>query len=174
MVINIRAKRIKVPEEIVNIINEKLSKSEKYFSDINKIDVFLSKQKYLYIVEIVINIVGQTIKIEHQSVDFRSAVGIAIDKIEQQLRKEKERIKSGRKAFRSSLAKDKYQEVEKVSIDLNKKKLVPVVSSIDEAVKVMDDNEYMFWVFTDKDTKKLSIIYERSESNYGLFEIEKK
>jgi len=72
------------------------------------------------------------------------------------------------------LLEDKYQQAEKVSMDLNKRKLIPVVSSIDEAVKIMDDNDYMFWIFLNKDTHKLSVIYEKSESNYGLFEIEKR
>lgn len=174
MIINIRAKRIKVPENLVEYIKGKLSKSERYFSVINKIEVFLSKQKYLYIVEIIINIVGQTIKIKQQAADFRAAVDIAVDKVEQQLRKEKERVKGRRKSLRSYLLEDKYQQAEKVSMDLNKRKLIPVVSSIDEAVKIMDDNDYMFWIFLSKDTNKLSVIYEKSESNYGLFEIEKR
>ncbi|PKM92964.1 MAG: ribosomal subunit interface protein [Elusimicrobia bacterium HGW-Elusimicrobia-4] len=174
MIINVRAKRIKVPEKVVEYIKGKLSKSEKYFSVINKIEVFLSKQKYLYIVEIIINIVGRTIKIKQQAADFRSAVDIAVNKVEQQLRKEKERVKSRKKSFRSYLLEDKYRQAEKVSMDLNKRKLVPVVSSIDEVVKIMDDNDYMFWIFINKDTNKLSVIYEKSESNYGLFEIEKR
>lgn len=174
MIINIRTKRIRVPENLAEYIKEKLSKSERYFSFINKIEVFLSKQKYLYIVEIIINIVGRTIKIKQQAADFRSAVDIAVNKVEQQLRKEKERVKSHRKSFKSYLTEDKYQQMEKVSMDFNKRKLIPVVSSIDDAVKIMDDNDYLFWIFYNKDTNKLSVIYEKSESNYGLFEIEKK
>ncbi|MFH0948142.1 MAG: ribosome-associated translation inhibitor RaiA [Elusimicrobiota bacterium] len=179
MIINIRAKRIKVPENIVEYIKEKLSKSERYFSIINKIEVFLSKQKYLYIVEIIINPprrIGQTIKIKQQAADFRSAVDMAVDKVEQQLRKEKERVKSRRKSFRS-LVEDKYkraQQDEKVSINLNKRKLVPIVSTTDEAVEIMDDNDYLFLIFINKDTNKLSVMHRKSESNYGLFEIEKK
>ena len=176
MIINIRAKRIKVQESIVEYIKEKLSKSERYFSIINKIEVFLSKQKYLYIVEIIINIVGQTIKIKQQAADFRSAVDIAVDKVEQQLRKEKERIKGRRKSF-GYVVEDKYkqaQQDEKVSINLNKRKLIPIVSTIDEAIKIMDDNDYLFLIFINKDTNKLSVMYERVESSYGLFEIEKR
>lgn len=174
MIINIRAKRIKVPENLVEYIREKLSKSERYFSAVNKIDIFLSKQKYLYTVEIVVNIVGQTIKIKQQAADVRSAVDIAVNKIEQQLRKEKERVKSRRKSFRSCLLLDKYQQAEKVSMDMNKRKLIPQVASIDAAIKIMDDNDYLFWIFINKDNKKLSVIYEKPESNYGLFEIEKR
>ncbi|MFH1540866.1 MAG: ribosome-associated translation inhibitor RaiA [Elusimicrobiota bacterium] len=173
MIINIRAKGIDVEESITKYIKEKLSKSEKYFSTINEVDVFLNKQKYLHIVEIVINIADQTIKIKQQAADFRSAVDIAIGKIEQQLRKEKEKIKNRRKSFRSCLTDDKYQYAEKVSIDQNKQKLVPAVLTIDKAIEVMDNSDYMFLVFVNKDTNKLSIIYEKSESNYGLFEIEK-
>jgi len=174
MIVNIRAKRIKVPENLVEYIREKLSKSERYFSVINKIEVFLSKQKYLYIVEIIINIVGKTIKIKQHAADFRSAVDIAVDKVEQQLRKKKEKVKGRRKSFRSYLLGDKYRRTEKVSMDLNKRKLIPVVSTVDEAVKIMDDNDYMFWIFFNKDTNKLSVIHRKSESNYGLFEIEKR
>ena len=59
-------------------------------------------------------------------------------------------------------------------MDLNKRKLIPVVSTVDEAIKIMDDNDYMFWIFFNKDTNKLSVIHRKSESNYGLFEIEKR
>jgi len=174
MIINIRAKRIKVPENLVEYIRGKLSKSERYFSVINKIKVFLSKQKYLYIVEIIINIVGKTIKIKQQAADFRTACDIAIDKVEQQLRKEKERVKGRRKSLRSYLLEDKYQQSEKVSMDLNKRKLIPAVSTIDDAVEIMDAQDYMFWIFLNKNTNKLSVIYRKSESNYGLFEVEGK
>lgn len=174
MIVDIRAKKIRVPESITEYIRGKLRKSEKYFPTINRIEVFLSKQKYLYIVEIVVNIVGNTLKIKQQSADLRSAVDMSVDKIEQQLRKEKERVKSRKKSFRACLLEDKYEQAEKMSMDMNKRRLVPAVSSIDEAVEIMNDKDYMFWIFTDKETGKLSVIYEKSESNYGLFEIEKR
>jgi putative sigma-54 modulation protein len=176
MIINVRAKKVKITKLLSEYIKEKLSKSQKFFSDINKIEIFLSGQKYLYIAEVIINIFGRTIRIKQQAADLRSAVDIAISKVEQQLRKEKEKIKEHRKSFRYDLGfAEKYlQQTEKVSLSLEKRKFVPDVSSIDEVVEIMDDNDYTFWIFINGDTKKLTVIHRKLNSNYGLMEIDKR
>jgi len=174
MDINIRTKVVKIPEDLTEYINEKLKKSEKYFSGINRIDVFLSKQKYRHIVEIVINIAGNTMKIKHQAADFRSAFDITFEKIEQQLRKEKDKMRNRRKKLPPFLSGNKYQQTEKPQFDLSKKELVPAVSSVEDAVKVISDNDYAFWVFINGDTNKLSLIYKKPDSSFGLFEIKKR
>ena len=173
MLVNIRSKNVKVTKLLSGYIKEKLFKSQKYFVDINEIEIFLSRQKYLYIVEIVINVVGLTVRIIQQASDLRSAVDMAISKVEQQLRKKKEKIRGHRKSFKYYL-EDKYLQPEKVSLDLSKRKFVPIVSSVDDAVRIMDDNDYMFWIFINNSTKKLTIIHRRLNSSYGLIEIDKR
>ncbi|MEW6556352.1 MAG: ribosome-associated translation inhibitor RaiA [Elusimicrobiota bacterium] len=171
MLVNIRAKKLKVSAVLADYIKTKISKSEKYFSGINKVEVFLSKQRYLYTMEVIISITGRTIKIKQQAADFYSAADIISDKIEQRVKKEKEKMKSHRQSA-NFLADNKYLQSEQISIDLNKRKIKPSSSSVDEAIEILESNNYYTcWVFVNKDTKKLSVIYKKSDSNYELIEI---
>ncbi|MDD5688063.1 MAG: ribosome-associated translation inhibitor RaiA [Elusimicrobia bacterium] len=173
MFVNIRTIKVKVSETVLEHIKEKLLKSKKYFPRIEKIEVFLTKQKYLCVAEIIINVIGQTIRISQSSTDFRSAFDLAADKVEQQLRKQKEKLKKHRKST-NLLFEDNYEQQEKMPLDLDISKFIPKILSIEEAIEEMDENEYMFWIFINRATKKLSVIYKKINLKYGLYEIDKR
>lgn len=173
MLINIRAIKIKVPQSLRVYIKEKLLKSQRYFSNINNIEVFLSRQKYMHIVEIVINAAGQTMRINKHSKDFHSAVDLAVSKIRLQVRKQKEKLKKHRKPV---LLNEKYSLTlsEGISLDLTKRKIIPQTSSINDAMERMDENNYMFWIFINSANNKLSVIYKKADLTYGLIEVDKR
>jgi len=173
MVINIRSIKVKVPETLLDYINEKLSKSQKFFAGISKIEVFLSREKYLYCAEIVINLLGQTLKVKKKSSDFSSAVDMAVNKVEQQLVKEKEKVKEHRKTGKYLLQEESFQ-IPLDSLNLDKKKFTPEVLTVNEAMDKMADNDYVFWIFINSENNKLSVVHKKYDSSYGLIEIEKR
>ncbi|OGS45961.1 MAG: ribosomal subunit interface protein [Elusimicrobia bacterium RIFOXYD2_FULL_34_15] len=174
MVINIRTIKVKVPNSLLDYINEKLAKSHKIFPNINEIEVFLSREKYLYFVEIVINLLGVTLKVKKKSTDFHSAVDMAVDKVELQLLKEKEKIKGHRKAEKYLLLEEKSFQSPAESVDLKKRKFIPEILSVNEALESLTENDYAFLVFTNSQNNKLSVIHKKYDSGYGLIEIEKR
>lgn len=172
MLISIRAIKVKVQEPLLDYIKEKLSKTRKYSSRINEIEVFLSQQKYMCIVDIVINVAGQTIKVIQRSSDFHSAVDLAVGKINQQLRKQKDKMREYRKSEKFPLGK-KYFQLEGISSEITRKKLILQTMSIDAAAEEMEERGCKFFVFKNEENKKTSVIYKKEDSTYGLIEIGK-
>ncbi|MBN1384972.1 MAG: ribosome-associated translation inhibitor RaiA [Elusimicrobia bacterium] len=170
MLVSIRAMKVKVRESLLDYIKEKLSKTQKYSSKINKIEVFLSQQKYMCTVDIIINVSGQTVKIHQRSTDFHSAVDIAVDKISQQLRKQKERLKEHRKLAKFPLGK-RYFQLENIALELTRKKFNPQVLSVDDAVESMEESNYKFFIFKNDENGKISVVYKKEDLTYGLIEI---
>ena len=173
MLINIRAIKVKVPVNLESYIKEKLSKSQRFFQNINEVEVFLSRQKYLHNVEVLINVAGQTIKTKHTAADFYSAIDLVVDKVEQQLAKQKEKMKKHRKPKKFEL-EEQYSEVGEFSLDLNKKTFVPQAMSMNQAVNKLEDDDLAFWIFINSDNRRLSVVYKKSESDNGLIEIERR
>jgi len=172
MNINITARKVRVPKGVIDYVNEKFSRCQKYFARINNIDVVLSQQKYICTIEAVLNVAGQIIRINQDASDFRSAVDMAVSKIERQLVKQKEKMKSRRRKGRV-VPEEGYAQVDDLFLDMNKRKLVPEVTTIDAARDRLDKYNYMFWIFTNGENSRLSVIYRKADLTYGLIEIEK-
>lgn len=172
MNINITARKVRIPKGLIDYINEKFSKCQKYFSHIIKIDVILSQQKYVYSVEVLLNVASQIVRINQNASDFRSAVDLAADKLERQLVKQKEKLKMRRRKAKNS-ADENYILMDELFLDMNRRKLIPEVISIEEAKNRIDKYSYAFWIFLNRENSRLSVIYRKADLTYGLIEIEK-
>ena len=172
MDIKITARKVKVTKGLLDYINEKLSKCQKYFSHITRIDVILSQQKYVYSVEVLLHLAGQTLKINQDASDFRSAVDLTFDKIERQLVKQKEKLKLRRRKAKSPVD-ESYVQIDQLLLDMNRRKLIPEVISIEEAKNRIEKYSYVFWIFVNRVNSLLSVIYRKADLTYGLIEIEK-
>jgi putative sigma-54 modulation protein len=171
MNINITARNVKIPQSVTDYANEKLSRCQKYFSNIIKIDVVLSKQKYLCAVEIIIKVSRQTLKINQEAADFRSAIDLAVDKIERQLTKQKEKMKERRRDAKTADSVKAYVPIEDVLVEFDTRQLKPAGMSVNDAKDRLEKHDYLFWIFVNKDNSKLSVMYRRADQTYGLIEI---
>lgn len=172
MNINITARKVRISKGLKDYITEKLSKSQKYFSHIIKIDVILSQQKYVYSAEVLLHLAGQVVKITQDASDFRSAIDIAAGKIDRQLVKQKEKMKLNRRK-NTAAEEDGYAPLDELFLDVNKRKLSPEEISIDEAKKRIEKYGYVFWVFVNRENSRLSVLYRKEDLAFGLIEIEK-
>ena len=98
MKVNLQAVNFNVDKKLVDFVQEKIDKLEKYYDKIVSADVFLklenTSDKENKIVEIKINVPGDDFVVKKIAKSFEEGIDLAVDSLERVLvkRKEKSRI----------------------------------------------------------------------------------
>ena len=108
-------------------------------------------------------------EVEHE--DLYAAIDIAIDKLEDQLRRQKTRLN---RRHRDSLAETFIleEEDEDVDIPVKTKSIVAEKMDLEEAIMQMELSNHDFYIYTDDETDRVSVVYRRNNGGYGLIETE--
>ncbi len=108
-------------------------------------------------------------EVEHE--DIYSAVDIALDKLEDQLRRQKTRLN---RRHRDSLAEAFIleEEEEEIDIPVKTKTLTAERMDLEEAIMQMELSNHDFYIYTDDESDRISVVYRRNNGGYGLIETE--
>ena len=111
------------------------------------------------------------LRTEVEQQDIYSAVDIALDKLEDQLRRQKTRLN---RRHRDSLAESFIleEEAEDVDIPVKTKSIVAERMDLEEAIMQMELSNHDFYIYTDDESGKISVVYRRNNGGYGLIETE--
>ncbi|MBP3852346.1 MAG: ribosome-associated translation inhibitor RaiA [Erysipelotrichaceae bacterium] len=174
MKVKIVGKNVMVTPDISEKINKKLNVLNKYFiideNDEAKVLIreYPAKQK----IEVTIPTKYAILRAEVVSDDLYSAIDIAIDKLEDQIRRQKTRLQRKNK---TSLAEAFLAEAEDEDYGdevVKTKSIVPQEMSLDEAIMKMELLDHDFFIYTDDETGKIAVVYRRNDGGYGLIETE--
>lgn len=178
MKINIIGRQLNVYDDTKQMINEKLSKLDKYFGEEGSATVTLSHKRNLSTLEITIKASNTLFRSEVDAESFRDALDKSIDNIERQIRKNKTKL---RKKLREGVILDSEiaaaslepkDEPENNDIIIRTKKFEYTPMSPEEAIMQMNLIGHTFFVFNDAVTGKTCVVYTRKDGNYGLIEPE--
>ncbi len=171
---NIRGDKLTVTGAMKSYIEEKLSKMDKYFEEPGEITAtVLVKVKGLeQTIEVTVPTKRFTIRAEESNEDFYAAVDLVINKLERQIRKNKDRLSR------------KYKNIEEIDLSFNyedeEEKKEPeskIVKRKNISMKPMDEEEAMlqiellnhdFFVFKNIDEECVSVLYVRKDGNFGI------
>ena len=177
MKVQIYGKNITVTPAIAEKIEKKLNHLEKYFIiDENVIAnvvvrVYPNKQK----IEVTIPTKFAVLRAEVVHDDLYAAIDLAIDKLEDQIRRQKTRLTRKNKeklayAFLETEELDEeYDEADEV---VKTKSIVPDTMELDEAIMRMEMLNHNFFIYRDDETKEIAVVYKRHDGGYGLIETE--
>ena len=182
MKVNVRGKNKYVPTEDVKKRAEvKLQKMDQYFRNADELqaDVVCKAYESYEVVEVTIPTKNIILRAEVKADTVLSAIDLAIDKLESQIRRHKDKIDSHIK--RRGGVKEHYAQqaeiaVEKIDPIDNFKKLVKEKQiqlepmDKEEAILEMEMLGHDFFMFLDKATHKTSVVYIRDDGNYGILE----
>lgn len=175
MKVNVNAKNMDLTDAIREYAEKKAVKITKYFDDVKEINVNLEVQKNLHIAEVLVDAKGMFLKGYEKSEDMYASIDIAIDKIEKQLIKYKEKIKTHKNVERRKEDALKLNVYDTESV-MNEPEIIVTKSmpskpmDIDEAVMQMDLLNKNFFVFKNAGTGFLNVVYKRDDGNIGLIE----
>ncbi|MGE4497282.1 MAG: ribosome-associated translation inhibitor RaiA [Deferribacterales bacterium] len=176
MNVQITARNIEITDAIRSYAEKKVAKLEKYFDHITEANVLLEVQKNLHIVEVLITAKGVFMKGLEKSEDLYASIDLAVDKIEKQLVKYKEKLKNKKLMEKEFKAPLKLNVLDVDSFDSDEPRVVvskdmPVKPmDVEEAVMQMDLLNKTFFVFRNAETGELSVVYRRDDGNIGLID----
>ena len=180
----IHGDNISVTDAIRNHIEEKVSKLERYFTNVPEATAHVKIKTYQDSkskVEVTIPLKNVTLRAEERHADLYAAVDLIVEKLERQVRKHKTKV--NRKFREKGIEKEIFPslpEVEEVKeesadeIEIIRSKqfdLKPMDS--EEAVLQMNMLGHDFYIFNDAETNATNIVYRRKDGKYGLIETNK-
>ena len=178
MKVNITGKNITVTQAIADKINKKLAILNKYFiiDDEDTANVLIRTYPDKQKIEVTIPTRFAILRTEVADVDLYKAIDRAIDKLEDQIRRQKTRIEKKKNHSPLSEAFIDVELYEDAPVDedevVRTKSIVPAFMSLDEAIAKMELLDHDFFIYTDDETRKIAVVYRRREGGYGLIETE--
>jgi putative sigma-54 modulation protein len=168
---NIYGNKLKITKAIKEYINKKLSKLDKYFENPELINskVLVRISGHDQIVEVTISIGKVILRAEERHSDLYAAIDLVADKLERQIRKNKEKILSKMMKDGNDLNKYPFMEEQEISV-VKRKKLDMKPMDEEEAILQMNLLDHDFFVFRDIETNGICILYRRKDGNYGIIE----
>lgn len=166
-------KNLDPSDHIKSYVSDKLNRFDKYLYNPAEANVVLSVEKFRHIAEI--NIVGDRLNIngKEETEDMYSAIDITLDKLEKQIKKNKEKVRerrSGKGKAKGSL----IDEAIAVEEDSEKEVIVKFIDykpmDTDEAIMQMELRNGNFLVFSNARSGLVNVIYRRNDGNYGLIQ----
>ena len=176
MEIIIHGDKLKVTDAMKQYIQEKLDKLNKYLenSDNVRANVIVKVKNHEQRVEITIPLKAFILRSEESKDDFYAAVDKTIDKLERQIRKNKTRIMSKQNKVSRDFDLESFTE-EDISDDkkiLKRKKVEVKPMNEEEAILQMELLGHQFYMYKDRDTSEMMVVYKRTDGNYGIIEPE--
>lgn len=165
----IRGQKLEVTDAIRDYAVSKIDKMEKYFENPDEVSVKVvfsirgREQK----VEITINSINFDLRSEVSHSDMYAAIDLAVDKLEQQMRKFKSKLMSKERVeivYDDIIDDDDLEEVVK------RKKVYLKPMDEEEAIMQMELLGHTFFVFKDIKTEKVNVLYKRLDGAYGVIE----
>ncbi len=107
MKLTVTGRKVKITQGIEDHLNKKLEKALANINDAADVHIALAVEKHRHFAEITIKTKGFSVHSESETEDLYTAMDQAVDKIEKQLRKHKDRAKS--KQIKQSVAEKEKQ-----------------------------------------------------------------
>lgn len=169
-------RNVEVTEAMRQHITEKLSTVEKYFliTPDTKARIVCKVHKNDQKVEITIPTKLTSLRVEVMDDDFYAAVDKAIDKLEDQIRREKTRL--AKRKQKNSFTEDFVKELNSIASQEEKpviKEKTAIMSELDieEAITELELTGHDFYAFLEKENSKPCIVYRRNEG-YGILHLQ--
>lgn len=169
MKIKITGKQLKVIPRLRKHVEEHMEKLSRYDSGILSTEVILKIQKFTNVAEVMVHISRHNFFGEGRTDDnLFSAVDLAINRVEAQMKKHRDKLKSHKKNNRRTAGR--LKQAEEVPEVVGAEFFSPEPLSVDEASLQLDASEKDFIIFKNSKTKKMSVMYKRDDGHHSVVE----
>jgi putative sigma-54 modulation protein len=167
-------KNVDTSEHLKAYVQDKLDRLDKFLDNPAEANVVLRVEKFRHIAEVNIN--GDRLNIigKEETEDMYSAIDLVLDKLEKQIKKNKQKIRDHRRGGKNrekigSLIETMLQEEDSPE-QIRVKSIDYKPMDVDEAVMQMGLVEDSFLVFTNSRTEKVNVLYRMNDGNFGLIQ----
>lgn len=170
-------------DSLKNYAQEKVERVNKYFDRATEAHVVLSVERHLHHADITILSGSYVLRGREKSEDMYASIDLAMDKIERQLKRYKDKLKShygkARAQQRSEATrKARYTVFEPVGDEtaepqtrvVKTDEILARPMAVEQAIMQMDLLNSEFYVFTNSTTMEMNVVYKRKDGTIGLIE----
>ncbi len=174
---NITFRNLAATEAIKSYAKEKVERVHKYLAA-SEAHVVLAVERHMHHADITVHAGHFFLRGREVSDDLYASIDLAMDKIERQLKRYKEKLKERRGAphHNDGAIKVRHTTVEVAEDAVLEPRIVKSTDlpakpmSVNEAVMQMDLIERDFLVFQNAESRDINVIYRRKDGAYGLIE----
>lgn len=185
MQMNITFRHVDPIDSLKNYSQEKVDRVERYLDRASEAHVVLSVEKHHHQADITIHAGPYMLRGKERSQDMYASIDLAMDKIERQLKRYKERLKDKGGRDRVHHRQDLVEQMKwrhqvfEVPHDeaasqehkiIKKNEFLARPMSVEEAIMQMDLINNDFYVFTNSTTMEMNVVYRRKDNAFGLIE----
>jgi putative sigma-54 modulation protein len=176
MNVNISSKNLNASDHLLDMVESKFQKLDKYFKGDIDAHVTLSLEKGRQGIEATITAKGVVFRAVDVSADIYGGVDRVVDRLASQMTKYKKKLVKKHKDkgilnFDDIPDTDAAEEEEALVIARRKKFLLHPMSP-EEALLQMELIGHTFFVFLNMETDSVGVVYKRNDDSYGLLETE--
>lgn len=179
MEVMVTFRHVRPTDAIRRYAQEKIGRLDKYLHRPMEAHVILSVLKKNHRAEINLVANGTALFSEEETGDLYSAIDLAVDKIERQVKKLNAKRKNHKAAKPTAESGIRLQVLAHDRVDhtgapeiIRTRSIPAKPMSVEEAVMQMDLSNNEFLVFRNAVNESLTVLYRRHDGNYGLIESE--
>ena len=180
MHIKFNFKNFEPSDHLKNYAQDRFEKLSKYITDNDDVSlqVNMEVEKFRHIAECILTGKDLHISANEETEDMYSTVDLSLDKLEAQLKKQRDKIKDKKKKTRekqqvrmdvvsfSPAEEGQSREPRIVATDQYEPKPMP----LDEAAMQLENLGYEFLVFLNAETERVNVVYRRKDGDFGFID----
>jgi len=171
------ARSFSLHEDVRQFTADKLRKATKFLEEPIEVRVTLEVEKHRHQADLHVAHRHGVLQATEETPDMKDAINMAVDKVEKQARRSRKRLVDSRR--RADRARENGEHwpltvVEPGSVRAGAPRVIESARldikpmTIEEAAMELEDSDHGFVVFRDASSDRLSVLYRRRDSNYGL------
>lgn len=169
MKIDFLCRNYEASDKLKDVITKKVDRLDKFFEDDTKVKIVLKEANNVQTMELTIAVSGGVLRAEVSGKNMYELIDLALPKLEKQIIKHHAKMKDKKfKVKDFAGATDKPVEPEKQVVRSKAFELTPM--TVEDAIEEMELVGHEFYVFLNRATGNVSVLYTRRDGNYGLIE----
>jgi len=176
MQLSVSFRNLDPSDHLKNYAETRLTRIKKYMEEPIEVHVVLSVQKFRHTADVTINANGIKIKAQEETGDLYSAIDLVMDKIEKQIKRQREKLKEHKTELRprseeeeEALPGEEETAAESPQV-IKKERFFAKPMDVEEAAMQLRLSSNEFLVFTNAKTRVINVLYKQKDGNFGLIE----
>jgi putative sigma-54 modulation protein len=169
MQVQVRGKNVAVTPALRRYVIRKLDHLDRFSDGFGRAQVTLSVVREHHICEVTVPMGSHLLRAEERSQDMYCSIDLVVDKLQRQVEKYRTRLLAGRVEEEEPAAPSPPPDG---GLVVRTKRYPVKPMTVDEAVMEMELLGHDFFIFTNADTDRVSVVYRRWDGNFGLIEPE--
>jgi len=169
MRVRLTCRHCELDQNLKDYIEEKVQRLARYFDRVDEAHVVLEVEGHRKIADVTVHASRAVISSEQTADDVRSAFDRALEKVERQIRRYKDRVRNHKAEPTAEVAMSAggaaLSELGIVPESIASKAMPP-----EEAFRELNELNAAFLVFLNTETDRVNVIYKRADGDYGLVE----